>query len=245
MLKKMISAAALTLMATTVFSQATLDPPAAFCDLQSVENFQYYPNIFDETVEGTYCPTYGKLLGALGATASMSFSALGAAYGTAKAMIGMAECARIKPELLMKSLIPIVMAGITAIYGLVVSVLIANSLGDPRPYGIFKGFLDLGAGLSVGIAGAAAGYSTGVAGDDGDRAMARQPRFFVGFILILVFAGVPGLYGLIVALLMNTKGDLKDGCHVAPYNPCCSPGQILQLDALIQDGNYYGCGAIP
>ena len=35
--------------------------------------------------------------------------------------------------------------GITAIYGLVVSVLISNSLGDPRPYGLFKGFLDLGA----------------------------------------------------------------------------------------------------
>ena len=63
----------------------------------------------------------------------------------------------------------------------------------------------------------------GVAGDDGDRAIARQPRFFVGFILILVFAGVPGLYGLIVALLLNTKGDLKS-CHAAPYNPCCDAG---------------------
>ena len=36
--------------------------------------------------------------------------AMGAAYGTAKASIGMAECALLKPELLMKSLIPIVMA---------------------------------------------------------------------------------------------------------------------------------------
>eukprot|EP00040_Diaphanoeca_grandis_P017370 m.90420 g.90420 ORF g.90420 m.90420 type:complete len:229 (-) comp26396_c0_seq1:306-992(-) len=224
---------------------AVLSDPALYCDLKSPENFQYYPNVFDETAEGLYCPSYGKLLGALGSTASMSFSALGAAYGTAKAMIGMAECAMLKPELLMKSLIPIVMAGITAIYGLVVSVLIANSLGDPRPYGLFKGFLDLGAGLSVGIAGAAAGYATGVAGDDGDRAMARQPRFFVGFILILVFAGVPGLYGLIVALLMNTKGDLSS-CHVAAWNPCCPAGEILQLaNPLTPNGDYYGCGPIP
>jgi V-type H+-transporting ATPase proteolipid subunit len=201
------------------------------------DNYIAYPaNVFDETAEGMMCPTYAKFLGAMGATASMSFSAMGAAYGTAKASIGMAECALLKPELLMKSLIPIVMAGITAIYGLVVSVLISNSLGDPRPYGLFKGFLDLGAGLSVGIAGAAAGYSTGVAGDDGDRAIARQPRFFVGFILILVFAGVPGLYGLIVALLLNTKGDLKS-CHAAPYNPCCDAG-ILGYPA---GGDTLGC----
>jgi V-type H+-transporting ATPase proteolipid subunit len=46
-------------------------------------------------------------------------SALGAAYGTAKAAEGMAVCGIAKPELLMKSLIPIVMAGIGAIYGLV------------------------------------------------------------------------------------------------------------------------------
>lgn len=219
----------------------TFSDPAPFCDV-SEETFQmYYPNVFDETAQGSLCPTYAKLLGSLGAAMSMSLSALGAAYGTAKAMIGMAECAMVRPDLLMKSLIPIVMAGITAIYGLVVSVLIANSLGDPRPYGLFKGFLDLGAGLSVGLAGAAAGYATGVAGDDGDRAMGRQPRFFVGFILILVFAGVPGLYGLIVALLMNTKGDLKS-CHVAPYNPCCGSGEILMFD---DSTNAYRCGFIP
>lgn len=34
-----------------------------------------------------------------------------------------------KPELVMKSLIPVVMAGIIAVYGLVVSVLIAQKIG--------------------------------------------------------------------------------------------------------------------
>lgn len=33
-----------------------------------------------------------------------------------------------RPELIMKSIIPVVMAGIIAIYGLVVAVLIANAL---------------------------------------------------------------------------------------------------------------------
>jgi ATP synthase proteolipid subunit len=48
------------------------------------------------------------------------------------------------------------MAGIIGIYGLVVSVLIANDLGQSVP--LYTGFIQLGAGLSVGLAGMAAGY---------------------------------------------------------------------------------------
>ena len=52
--------------------------------------------------------------------------ALGAAYGTAKSGTGIAAMSVMRPDLIMKSVIPVVMAGIIAIYGLVVSVLIAN-----------------------------------------------------------------------------------------------------------------------
>ena len=53
-------------------------------------------------------------------------SALGAAYGTAKSGTGIAAMSVMRPDLIMKSVIPVVMAGIIAIYGLVVSVLVAN-----------------------------------------------------------------------------------------------------------------------
>lgn len=52
--------------------------------------------------------------------------ALGAAYGTAKSGTGIAAMSVMRPDLIMKSVIPVVMAGIIAIYGLVVSVLIGN-----------------------------------------------------------------------------------------------------------------------
>ena len=48
------------------------------------------------------------------------------------------------------------MAGIIAIYGLVVSVLISSGL--KQEMALFTGFIQLGAGLSVGLAGLAAGY---------------------------------------------------------------------------------------
>ena len=52
-------------------------------------------------------------------------------------------------------IVPIVMAGIIGIYGLVVSVLVANDLTQQLP--LYTGFIQLGAGLSVGLAGLAAG----------------------------------------------------------------------------------------
>jgi len=66
------------------------------------------------------------------------YTALGAAYGTAKSGCGISAMAVMRPELIMKSIIPVVMAGIVAIYGLVVGALIANDLKPPPEYDLFK-----------------------------------------------------------------------------------------------------------
>lgn len=62
--------------------------------------------------------------------------------------------------------------------GLVVSVLISGSLQSPMP--LYQGFVQLGAGLSVGLAGLSAGFAIGIVGDAGVRGTAQQPRLFVG-----------------------------------------------------------------
>jgi V-type H+-transporting ATPase proteolipid subunit len=68
-----------------------------------------------------------------------------------------------------------------------------------------RSFHHLGAGLSVGLSGLAAGFAIGIVGDAGVRGTAQQPRLYVGMILILIFAEVLGLYGLIVSLILTTK----------------------------------------
>jgi len=83
------------------------------------------------------------------------------------------------------------MAGIIGIYGLVVSVLISDNLVQKLP--LFTSFIQLGAGLSVGLSGLAAGFAIGIVGDAGVRGTAQQPRLFVGMILILIFAEVLGM----------------------------------------------------
>ncbi|WAQ86236.1 hypothetical protein PtA15_6A868 [Puccinia triticina] len=90
---------------------------------------------------------------------------IGAAYGTAKAGIGITGLGIMKPDAVMKSLIPVVMAGIIAVYGLVVSVLIIGGMDARKPYSLFAGFIHLAAGLSCGMTGLAAGHAIGLIGD--------------------------------------------------------------------------------
>jgi V-type H+-transporting ATPase proteolipid subunit len=49
---------------------------------------------------------------------------LGASYGTAKSGVGISSMGVLKPELIFKSIVPIIMAGILGIYGLIVSVIL-------------------------------------------------------------------------------------------------------------------------
>lgn len=83
-------------------------------------------------------PIYSPFFGVMGATSAMVFSAMGAAYGTAKSGTGIAAMSVMRPELIMKSIIPVVMAGIIAIYGVVVAVLIAGELGPSTSYSLYK-----------------------------------------------------------------------------------------------------------
>merc|ERR1712000_68731 len=126
-----------------------------------------------------------------------------------------------KPKLVMRNIIPVIMAGIIGIYGLIVSVIIGSSISGKKPmwnkgagkgynqYTAFGGFAHLGAGLVVGISGLAAGMAIGIVGDAGTRAIGQQPSLFVPNLLILIFAEALALYGLIVALIMQGYADVN------------------------------------
>ena len=58
---------------------------------------------------------------------------------------------------------------------------------------LFQGFIQLGAGLSVGLAGLAAGFAIGIVGDAGVRGTAQQPRLFVGMVSSANYALVHAL----------------------------------------------------
>jgi V-type H+-transporting ATPase 16kDa proteolipid subunit len=88
-------------------------------------------------------------------------------------------------------LLPVILSGILSIYGLVVSVLISSDLTDHAS--LAASFMQLGAGLSVGLSGLAAGFAIGIVGDAGVRGVVQQPRIFVSMVLILIMAEVLGI----------------------------------------------------
>merc|ERR1711981_487542 len=184
----------------TTTSPSTTSPPSSISEPQ-LQSFEHLDTAF--VMASDLCPVYAPFFGAMGCTSAIVFTCFGAAYGTAKSGVGIAAMGVLRPDLIVKNIIPVIMAGIIGIYGLVVSVLISNDLKQQTP--LFTGFIQLGAGLSVGLSGLAAGYAIGIVGDAGVRGTAQQPRLFVGMIPILIFAEVLGLYGLIVAIYLYAK----------------------------------------
>ena len=95
------------------------------------------------------------------------FKDLGAAYGTAKSGVGISSMGVLKPDLIIKSVIPVVMAGILGIYGMIVAVILYqrsnilfinfnenlfnNNLVKPTDYTYFMGYKHLASGLCCGL----------------------------------------------------------------------------------------------
>ena len=108
----------------------------------------------------------------------------------------------LKPDLIIKSSIPVIMAGILGIYGLIVAVILNQKVKNASDYRFESGFGHLSSGLCCGLSSLAAGIAIGIAGEAGVRALGQQDRIFVGMMLILIFAEALGLYGLIISLIL-------------------------------------------
>merc|ERR1719230_1191785 len=75
------------------------------------------------------CPPSAPFFGFMGCAAALVFACLGAAYGTAKSGVGVANMGVLHPDVVMKSIIPVVMAGVLGIYGIILILIFAEALG--------------------------------------------------------------------------------------------------------------------
>ncbi|KFZ10150.1 hypothetical protein V502_08285, partial [Pseudogymnoascus sp. VKM F-4520 (FW-2644)] len=181
-----------------------------------------------------FCRGSGALwsfFGAMGCAAAIVFTCFGASYGMAKSSIGIMASSILRPDLIVRNLMPPILAGILSIYGLVVAVIISGDLKERLP--IYSAFLQLGAGISVGLCGLAAGFAIGIIGDGGVRGVAQQPKLFVAMILILIFAEVLGLYGMIVALMLVTQKIILNQIPQPVINPTITTIPIPHLPTSI------------
>lgn len=193
--------------------QLVVTKKAAFCSLLFVLCIFAVPMARAQESNSDICigvmyPQSAGLYGALGAAIALIFANLGSAYGAAKSGVGLSYLGLCAPEKIMRGIVPVVMAGILGIYGLIVAVIINNNIStDGFTYSSYAAHLHLGAGLAVGLSSLAAGLSIGVVGDTAVRAYGKQEQIFVAMVLMLIFSEALGLYGLIIALLMNNQAN--------------------------------------
>ena len=162
------------------------------------EKGEYFQQKLSTDIESAIPTFYGYM----GIACALVFANLGAAYGTAKSGVGICAMGVMKPTSIIKGVIPVIMAGILGIYGLIVAVILAQKLNSDGTIHVKKGYQYLGSGLCCGLTSFAAGIAIGIGGEAGVRALGQQEKIFVGMMLILIFAEALGLYGLIVSLIL-------------------------------------------
>ena len=109
------------------------------------------------------------LFSAMGVASSTMFASLGAGYGISKSGLGVVSIGILSPHAVLRGLIPVVMAELLAIYGFITSLNILMSI-DQFTYSAKAGFLDMAAGLTVGLCCLVAGLCIGIVGDANNRA---------------------------------------------------------------------------
>lgn len=121
------------------------------------------------------CPVYAPAFGYIGAAGCAILANFGSAWGTWKAGCGVCKMGIMHPAGIIKNIVPIVMAGVLGIYGLIVAVIITQSISTPgnggyTTYSLYTSYAHLAAGLCCGFSCLAAGGTIGVIGDVGVQA---------------------------------------------------------------------------
>jgi len=118
------------------------------------------------------CPDYAPVFGYIGAGSCMILANFGSAWGTWRAGLGICAMGINNPKGVIKNIVPVVMAGVLGIYGLIVAVILTQSITAPMAdgttqYSLYNGYAHLAAGLCCGLSCLASGGTIGMIGETG------------------------------------------------------------------------------
>ncbi|GAX27220.1 V-type H+-transporting ATPase 21kDa proteolipid subunit [Fistulifera solaris] len=150
-----------------------------------------------------------------GVAFGLGLSIVGAAWGiwlTGSSLVGAAVKA---PRIRSKNLISVIFCEATAIYGVIMAIILTNKIKEPELADSylsanwdFNGFYYAGygmfsAGLSVGLTNIASGVSVGIAGSSCAIADAQDASLFVKILIVEIFASALGIFGIIVGIIQS------------------------------------------
>jgi V-type H+-transporting ATPase proteolipid subunit len=165
----------------------------------------------------THLSPYGW--GNLGIALGLGLSVIGAAWGiflTGSSLVG----ASVKsPRISSKNLVSIIFCEATAIYGVILAIILMNKIAQPEDkvnvlpedwnynQWYFAGYGVFWAGVGVGLSNIASGVSVGIAGSSCALADAQDSGLFVKILIVEIFASALGIFGIIVGIIQSNDCD--------------------------------------
>ncbi|RHY31503.1 hypothetical protein DYB32_003434, partial [Aphanomyces invadans] len=154
--------------------------------------------------------------GSLGIAVGLGFSVVGAAWGiflTGSSLLGASVKA---PRIRTKNLVSIIFCEATAIYGVIISIILLNKMDVPAvrlptdpvlsmDQMFFAGYAVFGSGLAVGLTNIASGVSVGIAGSSCALADAQNAALYVKILIVEIFASALGIFGVIVGIIVSNN----------------------------------------
>lgn len=157
----------------------------------------------------------------MGSALALTTCIIGAAWGifiTASTILGASVKA---PRIRSKNLISVIFCEATAIYGVILSIIIANKTQLPSDaipgsgaglqkwnlLSRFAGYSLFWSGVSVGLTNLGSGICVGVAGSGCALADAQDPTLFVKILIIEIFGSALGIFGVIVGIIQSNNAE--------------------------------------
>ncbi|CAJ1964291.1 unnamed protein product [Cylindrotheca closterium] len=176
----------------------------------------------------THMSPYGYA--SFGVAFGLGLSVIGAAWGiwlTGSSLVGAAIKA---PRIRSKNLISVIFCEATAIYGVIMAIILTNKIKAPETSGYYledgwdyngyyyAGYGMFSAGLSVGLTNIASGISVGIAGSSCAIADAQDSSLFVKILIVEIFASALGIFGIIVGIIQSNACEFPTFAISNNYN---------------------------